>query len=96
MKKIIYVALLTLLLVGFYMAINGKFNRGVEAQAGSCPKGQFQAGSINGLPICRIEPTGCPYADQIPKDSPKCKPPKSMSHGKLPYVNSNVNKGALK
>lgn len=27
-------------------------------------------------PICKGEPTGCPYGDSIPVDSPKCVPPK--------------------
>jgi hypothetical protein len=43
-----------------------------------CPAGTFLVSYENGdqqKPICKGEPTGCPYGDQIPVDSPKCVPP---------------------
>lgn len=41
-----------------------------------CPAGSYYIGlEKNGQPICKLEPTGCPYGDSIPLDSPKCAPP---------------------
>lgn len=39
--------------------------------ADGCPAGQTPIGGGE----CRIEVTGCPYGDSIPKDSDKCVPP---------------------
>lgn len=36
----------------------------------SCPQGSYPIGDG----ICKQEPTGCPYGDSIPLDSPKCAP----------------------
>jgi len=40
-----------------------------QATAITCPTGQYNAGDF-----CRVIPTGCPYGDSIPVDSPKCVP----------------------
>ena len=37
-----------------------------------CPVGTYDAGGF-----CKNEPTGCPYGDSIPLDSPKCAPPEA-------------------
>lgn len=45
-----------------------------------CPAGSYQIGydeNTNEL-ICKAEPTGCPYGDSIPVDSPKCVPPEEI------------------
>lgn len=40
-----------------------------------CPSGSYEIGrSDNGYAICKNQPTGCPYGDSIPLDSPKCAP----------------------
>lgn len=39
-----------------------------------CPAGTYNIGEKNS-PLCKKEPTGCPYGDSIPLDSPKCAPP---------------------
>jgi len=42
-----------------------------------CPAGTRLVGYENDdkqKPVCKGEPTGCPYGDQIPVDSPKCAP----------------------
>lgn len=77
---------MAILAVMFYLAVNGRLNYGeVNAQPG-CPTGQFQAGSANGVPICRIEPTGCPYGDSIPlKDCKKFEQPKPKVQPVQPY-----------
>lgn len=31
-----------------------------------------------GAAVCRSAPTGCPYGDSIPVDSPKCAPPNPL------------------
>lgn len=34
-----------------------------------CPAGSYDIGiSKDGSPICKLEPTGCPYGDSIPMD----------------------------
>lgn len=42
-----------------------------------CPAGSYRIGGTDSEPICKNEPTGCPYGDSIPVDSPKCAPPES-------------------
>jgi hypothetical protein len=40
-----------------------------------CPDGSYNIGiTKDGSPLCKLEPTGCPYGDSIPLDSPKCAP----------------------
>lgn len=41
-----------------------------------CPTGSYAIGEENGTLICKAEPTGCPYGENIPLDSPKCVAPK--------------------
>ena len=43
--------------------------------AHTCPAGTYEIGREGNYPICKNEPTGCPYGDSIPVDSPKCAPP---------------------
>lgn len=34
-----------------------------------CPAGSYNIGTKDGInPICKLEPTGCPYGDSIPMD----------------------------
>jgi hypothetical protein len=47
----------------------------VQPTPKSCPAGTYNIGTTN-EPVCKNEPTGCPYGDSIPVDSPKCAPPK--------------------
>lgn len=44
-----------------------------------CPEGTYEIGVTpdNLQRICKDEPTGCPYGDSIPLDSPKCVMPVS-------------------
>lgn len=39
-----------------------------------CPSGSYRIGGTDQQPVCKSEPTGCPYGDSIPLDSPKCAP----------------------
>ena len=40
-----------------------------EPQPSTCPAGSYDIGiSKDGSPICKLEPTGCPYGDSIPMD----------------------------
>lgn len=44
-----------------------------------CPDGSYNIGiEKDGNPICKLEPTGCPWGDSIPLDSPKCAPPSDI------------------
>lgn len=36
-------------------------------EAQKCPEGSYDIGiTKNGEPLCKLEPTGCPYGDSIP------------------------------
>jgi hypothetical protein len=51
-------------------------NKTNAANGDGCPTGSYNIGiSKDGQPLCKLEPTGCPYGDSIPLDSPKCVPP---------------------
>lgn len=41
-----------------------------QAETPECPEGSYNIGvEKNGEPICKLEPTGCPYGDSIPMDT---------------------------
>jgi hypothetical protein len=42
-----------------------------------CPDGYYRIGEQQDEPVCKEEPTGCPYADSIPADSIKCVQPET-------------------
>lgn len=43
-----------------------------QQQSNPCPAGSYDIGiSKDGQPICKLEPTGCPYGDSIPL-GPEC------------------------
>ncbi len=44
-----------------------------NAEVIKCTEGYYDAGGF-----CKSEPTGCPYGDSIPVDSPKCASPQSQ------------------
>lgn len=49
---------------------------GEQPAKATCPAGSYDIGiTKDGQSICKLEPTGCPYGDSIPLDSPKCAPP---------------------
>lgn len=49
---------------------------GEQPAKATCPAGSYEIGiEKDGQPLCKLEPTGCPYGDSIPLDSPKCAPP---------------------
>lgn len=48
----------------------GKQNNSINQDAITCSSGSYDAGGF-----CKAEPTGCPYGDSIPVDSPKCVAP---------------------
>lgn len=51
-----------------------------QSMVSSCPAGSYAIGyKDNGDVICKVAPTGCPYGDSIPKDSPKCVAPKAAT-----------------
>jgi hypothetical protein len=53
------------------------YNASVSAQEATyCPDGTYRIGDDKetGQPVCKQNPTGCPYGDSIPLDSPKCAP----------------------
>lgn len=43
-----------------------------------CPTGSYNIGTKDGVnPICKLEPTGCPFGDSVPLD--KCTPPPDIT-----------------
>lgn len=68
MKKYL---LFMLALVGalIFVAIMTARVGSTEQQPATCPAGSYDIGiSKDGSPICKLEPTGCPYGDSIPMD----------------------------
>ena len=61
-----------------------------------CPDGSYNIGTKDGVnPICKLEPTGCPYGDSIPLDSPKCAPsPEELAKQKEAENVSNSSNGS--
>lgn len=58
-----------------------------DEPAATCPAGSYEIGrkEQGGNPICKLEPTGCPYGDSIPLDSPKCAPPANPEQAYAPW-----------
>ena len=49
-----------------------------EPVNGGCPSGSYNIGTKDGVnPICKLEPTGCPWGDSVPMD--KCSPPPDIT-----------------
>jgi hypothetical protein len=51
----------------------------------TCPAGTYEIGRDGAKPLCKAEPTGCPYGDSIPLDSPKCAPPANPEQAYAPW-----------
>ena len=65
------IAILAGLTVGF---TSGKSEPASAANGDRCPAGSYEIGSKeDDQPICKLEPTGCPWGDSVPMD--KCAPP---------------------
>lgn len=47
----------------------------------SAAKLECEAGTYDAGGFCKVEPTGCPYGDSIPLDSPKCAPSEEPDSG---------------
>lgn len=62
------------IVIGICFLILGLFlgliiTAGAQPQTQSCPAGSYNIGTKDGInPICKLEPTGCPYGDSIPMD----------------------------
>ena len=60
------------LIIGLLVAVIGTWitrAEGTEQQPRLCPAGSYDIGiTKDGDPICKLEPTGCPYGDSIPMD----------------------------
>lgn len=60
--------------------VPGATQVGDTTQYGTCPDGTYQIGMDEyNQPICKSEPTGCPYGDSIALDSGKCEAPAGQS-----------------
>ena len=62
------------------------------ANGDGCPDGSYNIGveKIEGEIICKLEPTGCPYGDSIPLDSPKCAPPADPENAYAPWTGKDT------
>jgi len=66
-KILIFLTALTAALL--FVAIMTARVGSTEPQPATCPAGSYDIGiSKDGSPICKLEPTGCPYGDSIPMD----------------------------
>lgn len=71
-KIVLAIMALALLIVGVEAVLPAE-TRPQPADASDtvseCPAGSYNIGiSKDGSPICKLEPTGCPYGDSIPMD----------------------------
>lgn len=70
LKRIIIIAAAILLALWVYNNLG--LAEAQDAPAKTCPAGSYDIGiSKDGDPICKLEPTGCPYGDSIPL-GPEC------------------------
>lgn len=80
-----------LIVLGLCLLVFYTLKVAASGEPNPCPIGSYQIDVRDGKPLCRLHPTGCPYGDSIPQDSPKCAPPtttaepaeKVMSQNKL-------------
>lgn len=63
-KRIIIIALGVLLALWVFNQIEA--NAQADPTVNRCPAGSYEIGSKTEEPLCRLEPTGCPYGDSIP------------------------------
>lgn len=84
LKKVILISgILSLVLVaGLNLRVELKPVERVNASNGDgCPDGSYNIGTKDGVnPICKLEPTGCPYGDSIPMED--CDKFKEQNEGK--------------
>lgn len=66
------IAILDLVFIMMFVAI-ARADDSVKYTEPDCPKGWYLIDENT----CKMEPTGCPYGDSIPLDSPKCAPPQN-------------------
>lgn len=60
-----------------------------ECEAGSTLQGYKDEAKQE--PICKLDPTGCPYGDSIPLDSPKCVAPNEVENTtSTPVINEET------
>jgi len=56
-----------LLILGLFLGLI--MSADAQPEIKSCPAGSYNIGTKDGInPICKLEPTGCPYGDSIPLD----------------------------
>lgn len=68
MKKFIFFATALIAALLFVAVMTSRVGSS-EPQPAECPAGSYNIGiSKDGSPICKLEPTGCPYGDSIPMD----------------------------
>lgn len=101
MSKIISAILLALLILGIPLVL--LFVILTQPAQGSipindCPAGSYNIGETkNGEPICKLEPTGCPYGDSISlgPDCDKHKPTEQqpVQHTPEPIVEAPIEYG---
>lgn len=91
-NKIIREALLVVILVAVTVGLGLLiiFAVGYPAKAlEACPPGTDNIGiDSEGNLICKNQPSGCPYGDNIPLDSPKCAAPPSQTITPPAVINS--------
>ena len=76
MKYVLKALLVSLLLVGVTVAlpVDTKPQEAKANTSNPCPAGSYLIGykdEENTQPLCKLEPTGCPYGDSIPL-GPEC------------------------
>lgn len=69
-NKKLFVLLVIDLTLLIYLFVFWKAEAMVQEVPATCPAGSYEIGrkEPDGEPICKLEPTGCPYGDSIPMD----------------------------
>ena len=61
--------LIAFAILGIATAVMVESSIEATATPQTCPKGSYDIGiNKDGSPLCKLEPTGCPYGDSIPMD----------------------------
>lgn len=82
---LILMSIATVFLIWFFVSSKDKPKYSEPVVVSHCPVGYY---SLPGGD-CKAEPTGCPYGDSIPKDSPECAP--SLEEQKAQALQQTAN-----
>lgn len=69
LKSLLALAIFSAIAISIMLLFTVLFGHSIAAeptQITQCPVGSYNVGNDMNGPICKLEPTGCPYGDSIP------------------------------